>query len=113
MGYEANFDGELTVQPELTAAEQQYILDNFEADLDISEDDAATIACSGAGKPSVYYEVIEDLVRFLRNEELPDLYPAFAGDRTAHAVNGRIAADDGWRIVVTEGVVTDIDPDDF
>lgn len=108
MGSESSFDGELTVRPELTSDEQQYILDNFEAALDIP--DPATITCHGTEKGGVYYEMIEALVRFLRGEA-PDptgweSYPPLEGHRSVHTVNGTIAADDGQSILVTDGVVT-------
>ncbi|MEU6562678.1 hypothetical protein [Nocardia nova] len=109
MGADSLFNGELTVRPELTSDEQQYILDNFEAELEIP--DPATITCHGTEKGSVYYEMIEHLVRFLRGEN-PDptgwvTYPPFDNERIVHAVNGTIVADDGWSIIVTDGTVTD------
>lgn len=109
MGGEAYFDGSLTVQPALTADEQDYILDNFEAEFSI-DNAATTIGCYGSEKGSVYTEVIEHLVQFLRNNDLPDMYPLFVGERSIHAVNGRIVGDDGSGIIVTDGVVTETDP---
>jgi hypothetical protein len=129
MGYTTNFEGTITVNPPLNAAEAAYLREFADRRHDdtpsvpsfycqwVPTDDGAGIEWDQGEK---FYEA-EEWMRYLVDHFLKDGaeamgQPGFEGFLFGHVLNGTIAAQgeeagDRWDLVVTGNVVSRVDYD--